>query len=103
MLLPCSAFDFSVSNVKYPVYIANIIEYSQILKLKACDMHLCSKIFISCRILMKVLMRVGPAWIKYDKQDQQGMAAFNERLNATAFNERNPHMTQQQEPICLST
>jgi hypothetical protein len=26
---------------------------------------------------------------KYDKQDQQGKAAFNER---------NPHMTQQQEP-----
>jgi hypothetical protein len=29
---------------------------------------------------------------KYDKQDQQGKAAFNER---------NPHMTQQQEPVAL--
>jgi hypothetical protein len=28
--------------------------------------------------------------LKYDKQDQQGKAAFNER---------NPHMTQQQEPV----
>jgi hypothetical protein len=35
-------------------------------------------------------------WIltkKYDKQDQQGKAAFNER---------NPHMTQQQEPMARS-
>jgi hypothetical protein len=31
--------------------------------------------------------------IKYDKQDQQGKAAFNER---------NPHMTQQQEPMARS-
>jgi hypothetical protein len=31
--------------------------------------------------------------IKYDKQDQQGMAAFNER---------SPHMTQQQEPVVRS-
>jgi hypothetical protein len=31
--------------------------------------------------------------IKYDKQDQQGKAAFNER---------NPHMTQQQEPMVRS-
>jgi hypothetical protein len=31
--------------------------------------------------------------IKYDKQDQQGKAAFNER---------NPHMTQQQEPAVRS-
>jgi hypothetical protein len=31
--------------------------------------------------------------IKYDKQDQQGKAAFNER---------NPHMTQQQEPVARS-
>jgi hypothetical protein len=30
--------------------------------------------------------------MKYDKQDQQGKAAFNER---------NPHMTQQQEPNTL--
>jgi hypothetical protein len=30
---------------------------------------------------------------KYDKQDQQGKAAFNER---------NPHMTQQQEPMARS-
>jgi hypothetical protein len=30
---------------------------------------------------------------KYDKQDQQGKAAFNER---------NPHMTQQQEPVARS-
>jgi hypothetical protein len=30
--------------------------------------------------------------LKYDKQDQQGKAAFNER---------NPHMTQQQEPFRL--
>jgi hypothetical protein len=30
---------------------------------------------------------------KYDKQDQQGKAAFNER---------NPHMTQQQEPVTRS-
>jgi hypothetical protein len=28
--------------------------------------------------------------VKYEKQDQQGKAAFNER---------NPHMTQQQEPM----
>jgi hypothetical protein len=31
--------------------------------------------------------------IKYEKQDQQGKAAFNER---------NPHMTQQQEPMARS-
>jgi hypothetical protein len=31
--------------------------------------------------------------IKYDKQHQQGKAAFNER---------NPHMTQQQEPVARS-
>jgi hypothetical protein len=31
--------------------------------------------------------------MKYDKQDQQGKAAFNER---------NPHMTQQQEPRARS-
>jgi hypothetical protein len=31
--------------------------------------------------------------VKYDKQDQQGKAAFNER---------NPHMTQQQEPTARS-
>jgi hypothetical protein len=31
--------------------------------------------------------------IKYDKQDQQGKAAFNER---------NPHITQQQEPVARS-
>jgi hypothetical protein len=31
--------------------------------------------------------------LKYDKQDQQGKAAFNER---------NPHMTQQQEPMARS-
>jgi hypothetical protein len=31
--------------------------------------------------------------MKYDKQDQQGKAAFNER---------NPHMTQQQEPTASS-
>jgi hypothetical protein len=31
--------------------------------------------------------------IEYDKQDQQGKAAFNER---------NPHMTQQQEPMARS-
>jgi hypothetical protein len=31
--------------------------------------------------------------VKYDKQDQQGKAAFNER---------NPHMTQQQEPMAWS-
>jgi hypothetical protein len=30
---------------------------------------------------------------EYDKQDQQGKAAFNER---------NPHMTQQQEPVARS-
>jgi hypothetical protein len=30
---------------------------------------------------------------KYEKQDQQGKAAFNER---------NPHMTQQQEPMARS-
>jgi hypothetical protein len=30
---------------------------------------------------------------KYDKQDQQ---------RKTAFNERNPHMTQQQEPVARS-
>jgi hypothetical protein len=30
---------------------------------------------------------------KYDKQDQQGK---------TAFNERNPHMTKQQEPMARS-
>jgi hypothetical protein len=30
---------------------------------------------------------------QYDKQDQQGKAAFNER---------NPHMTQQQEPVARS-
>jgi hypothetical protein len=30
---------------------------------------------------------------KYDKQDQQGKAAFNER---------NPHTTQQQEPVARS-
>jgi hypothetical protein len=30
---------------------------------------------------------------KYEKQDQQGKAAFNER---------NPHMTQQQEPVARS-
>jgi hypothetical protein len=29
-------------------------------------------------------------FLKYEKQDQQGRAAFNER---------NPHMTQQQEPM----
>jgi uncharacterized protein YydD (DUF2326 family) len=33
------------------------------------------------------------AMIKYEKQDQQGKAAFNER---------NPHMTQQQEPTARS-
>jgi hypothetical protein len=32
-------------------------------------------------------------YIKYDKQDQQGKAAFNER---------NPHTTQQQEPVARS-
>jgi hypothetical protein len=31
--------------------------------------------------------------VKYDKQDQQGKAAFNER---------NPHMIQQQEPVARS-
>jgi hypothetical protein len=31
--------------------------------------------------------------VKYDKQDQQGKAAFNEL---------NPHMTQQQEPMAKS-
>jgi hypothetical protein len=31
--------------------------------------------------------------VKYDKQDQQGKAAFNER---------NPHMTQQQQPMARS-
>jgi hypothetical protein len=31
--------------------------------------------------------------VKYEKQDQQGKAAFNER---------NPHMTQQQEPMARS-
>jgi hypothetical protein len=31
--------------------------------------------------------------VKYDKQDQQGKAAFNER---------HPHMTQQQEPMARS-
>jgi hypothetical protein len=31
--------------------------------------------------------------MKYDKQDQQGKVAFNER---------NPHMTQQQEPVARS-
>jgi hypothetical protein len=31
---------------------------------------------------------------KYEKQDQQGKAAFNER---------NPHMTQQQEPMARSS
>jgi hypothetical protein len=31
--------------------------------------------------------------VKYDKQDQQGKAAFNER---------NPHTTQQQEPTARS-
>jgi hypothetical protein len=31
--------------------------------------------------------------MKYDKQDQQGKAAFSER---------NPHMTQQQEPVARS-
>jgi hypothetical protein len=31
--------------------------------------------------------------IKYDKQDRQGKAAFNER---------NPHMTKQQEPMARS-
>jgi hypothetical protein len=31
--------------------------------------------------------------LEYDKQDQQGKAAFNER---------NPHMTQQQEPMARS-
>jgi hypothetical protein len=31
--------------------------------------------------------------VKYDKQDQQGKAAFNER---------NPHMTQQQDPMARS-
>jgi hypothetical protein len=34
-----------------------------------------------------------PQGSKYDKQDQQGKAAFNER---------NPHMTQQQEPMARS-
>jgi hypothetical protein len=32
-------------------------------------------------------------FLKYDKQDQQGKATFNER---------NPHMTQQQEPMARS-
>jgi hypothetical protein len=32
----------------------------------------------------------GVIWVKYDKQDQQGKAAFNIR---------NPQMTQQQEPV----
>jgi hypothetical protein len=32
-------------------------------------------------------------YTKYEKQDQQGKAAFNER---------NPHMTQQQEPMAMS-
>jgi hypothetical protein len=31
--------------------------------------------------------------LKYDKKDQQGKAAFNER---------NPHTTQQQEPVARS-
>jgi hypothetical protein len=31
--------------------------------------------------------------MKYDRQDQQGKAAFNER---------NPHMTQQQKPMARS-
>jgi hypothetical protein len=34
-----------------------------------------------------------PIKLKYEKQDQQGKAAFNER---------NPHMTQQQEPMARS-
>jgi hypothetical protein len=33
--------------------------------------------------------KAGQYFIKYDKQDQQGKAAFNES---------NPHTTQQQEP-----
>jgi hypothetical protein len=34
-----------------------------------------------------------PDHLQYDKQDKQGKAAFNER---------NPHMTQQQEPMARS-
>jgi hypothetical protein len=41
--------------------------------------------------LNKIFIR--PQDLKYEKQDQQGKAAFNER---------NPHMTQQQEPMARS-
>jgi hypothetical protein len=39
--------------------------------------------------LIKILKQSDP----FDKQDQQGKAAFNER---------NPHMTQQQKPVARS-
>jgi hypothetical protein len=38
-------------------------------------------------------MKVRQKAYNYDKQDQQGKAAFNER---------NPHMTRQQEPVARS-
>jgi hypothetical protein len=37
-------------------------------------------------------------FLKYEKQDQQGKILETK----AAFNERNPHMTQQQEPMARS-
>jgi hypothetical protein len=53
----------------------------------------------TCNIDLQLYLRSSgvtglfPLNSKYDKQDQQGKAAFNER---------NPHMTQQQEPMARS-
>jgi hypothetical protein len=47
---------------------------------------------VMCLCAVKIERNKNPQR-KYDKQDQQGKAAFNER---------NPHMTQQQEPVARS-
>jgi hypothetical protein len=48
-----------------------------------------SQVNITCIRTIFILIFV----VKYDKKDQQGKAAFNER---------NPHTTQQQEPVASS-
>jgi hypothetical protein len=43
--------------------------------------------------LISFYFKTTDSCLKYDKQDQQGKAAFNKR---------NPHTTQQQEPVARS-
>jgi hypothetical protein len=44
-------------------------------------------------MLSSILLNFQENRSKFDKQDQQGKAAFNER---------NPHMNQEQEPVAMS-